>query len=178
MHIRLYYNDRMTIAFVIVGIICIIYGVTIMAAASGTPFFAVWYVLGVLFFAAAWALHAGWWENAPLLFKRAIQVVVGLAIALVVVTQGFALSAFSSQGEDDLDYLIVLGAQVHPTGRATCCATVSMLRTTTLWRTLGRAASSPADKVATRCIRKPRSWPNTWRHAASQPSESPARTPR
>ena len=116
MHTWLLYNDRMTIIFVIVGIACIFYGATIMLAASGTPFFAVWYVLGALFLAAAWAIHAGFWEGAPLLLRRGIQVVVGLAIAAVVVTQGFALSSFSSQGEDDLDYLIVLGAQVHPTG--------------------------------------------------------------
>ena len=116
MHTSLFYNGRMTIAFIIIGAVCIIYGITIMMAASGTPFFAVWYVLGALFLAAAWALHAGFWEGAPLLLKRGIQVVVGLAVAVVVITQGFALSGFSAHGEEDLDYLIVLGAQVHPNG--------------------------------------------------------------
>ena len=100
----------------ILGVICLAYGVTVMMIWSGTWFFGVWYVLGVLFLAFAWVLHSGAWDAAPLVLRRVVHVFAGVCVAVLVATQACALSGFSQHGEDNLDYIIVLGAQVRETG--------------------------------------------------------------
>lgn len=100
----------------IAGIACLAYGISIMMLWSGTGFFAVWLVLGVLLLGGAWAAHAGWWEAAPLALRRAAAGIACAALAVCVVTQGLAISSFGSHGPDDLDYVIVLGAQVRDDG--------------------------------------------------------------
>lgn len=99
----------------ILGIVCLAYGVTVMMIWSGTWFFGVWYVLGVVFLAFAWALHAGAWDSLPLMVRRVIQGFVGVCAIVLIATQACALSGFSAHEEDDLDYIIVLGAQVRET---------------------------------------------------------------
>ena len=105
-----------------VGVLCILgalsiaYGVTVMLAWSGTPFFAVWYVLGVVLLLAAWGVHAGVFAGLPVLAKRVgVGVLVVLALGLAVL-EGLVLKGFGAKGEPDLDYLVVLGAQVREDG--------------------------------------------------------------
>ena len=106
----------MAILLAILGAISIIYGITIWMIHSGTWFFAVWFAIGAAFLAAAWATQAGAWEAVPVLAKR-IGAVLLVAIALAIaVTDGLMLTQFDSKGEDNLDYVIVLGAQVMPDG--------------------------------------------------------------
>lgn len=100
----------------LLGVLCALYGVAVMMLGSGTWFFAVWFAIAAVLFGAAGAAHAQVWETLPLFFRRALQIACGACLALVAVTQACAISEFDAQGEDDLDYLIVLGAQVHETG--------------------------------------------------------------
>ena len=97
----------------IIAIICIVYGVQIMLIGSGTWFFAVWFVLGIVFLGIAVALGLGWIETWPRIVRWALGGVGCTALALCIVTQGLAISCFGSQGEDDLDCIIVLGAQIR-----------------------------------------------------------------
>lgn len=106
----------MAIVLCILGVFCVFYGVTVMLVGSGTWFFAVWYVLAVCFFAAAGIAHADVWPLVPVVIRRMVEGFVALCLGLVLVTQACALSSFNAQGEDDLDYIIVLGAQVRESG--------------------------------------------------------------
>jgi len=106
----------MAILLVILGVCSVIYGVSVMLINSGTLFFAVWYVIGALLIAAGWATHAGVWESVPLLAKRVGGVVLALALVAFVGTQALIVSKFNEHGHDNLDYLVVLGAQVLPDG--------------------------------------------------------------
>lgn len=103
------------IAFVlaILGIICVLYGVAIMGIGSGTWFFAVWYVVGALLLVAAYVAHFGWWTHVPIALRRFAEVVGALALACFIVLCGMSLSGTAAQGEEGLDYLVVLGAQVR-----------------------------------------------------------------
>ena len=105
-----------TIVLAIVGVACALYGIAIMALWSGTSFFMVWYVLAVVFLLAAWAVHAGVWENASVVVKRAVSVICAIIVAVLVVANGFIFTAFNDRGEDGLDYLVVLGAQIRTDG--------------------------------------------------------------
>jgi len=104
-----------TVLFVL-GVVCALYGVAIFAAASGTPFFAVWFGIAAIFIALGWVVQAGYWDSLNVVLKRAVQLAGCAVLALVLVTQGLALSAFSQKGESDLDWIVVLGAQVRADG--------------------------------------------------------------
>ena len=103
-----------TVALCLLGIACIGYGVSVMMIKSGTLFFAVWYALGAVFLAAALATHVGWLTLLPLVARRFGVAVLVLLVAAFGVTQGFILFGFGAKGEDGLDCIIVLGAQVRP----------------------------------------------------------------
>ena len=103
----------MSIAFAIAGILCLLYGLSVMLIWSGTKFFAVWYAIGAVLLATAWCMHSGLWERAPLAARRILEVLACLLLLGVVVFGGMSLSQFGAEGEDDLDYLVVLGAQVY-----------------------------------------------------------------
>lgn len=103
----------MAVALTIIGIACIAYGVTVMTLWSGTWFFAVWYAIGAVLLGLAWAMHSGAWGQAPVAVRRVIGIVGCVLIACVVVCGGLSISGFNQHGEDDLDYIVVLGAQIH-----------------------------------------------------------------
>lgn len=100
----------------IVGIACLAYGFTIQMVGSGTWFFAVWYVIGAVLLALAWALHSGAWNALPLALRRVFQVLCAAVLVVVAGTQALVLGDFNDRGEPDLDYIIVLGAQVREGG--------------------------------------------------------------
>ena len=106
----------MGIVLIIVGALCALYGVSIMMLWSGTPFFAVWYVLGAAFVIWGWTMCSGLWSAAPAAARNTVHALCGVAVVVLLVTQGLALSAFNEHGDDNLDCLIVLGAQVRPDG--------------------------------------------------------------
>ena len=103
----------MALVLAIIGAACIVYGIAIMSLWSGTWFFAVWYALGAILIGVGWALHSGAWEQAPVAIKRTLEIAGCALLACVIVFGGMALSGFGQQGEDDLDYIVVLGAQVY-----------------------------------------------------------------
>ena len=109
----------MTIVLVIVAIACVLYGFAILAVQSGTPFFAVWFVLGAIAAVGAIVCATGVWSTWPVAVRATIGALCCLALATVAVTWGLALSCFNGTDgteEGDLDCIIVLGAQVRPDG--------------------------------------------------------------
>ena len=109
----------MGIALAIIGIACIVYGVVVMMATSGTWFFAFWYVLGALLLVAAWFVVQGHWAALPTLARRIVSGVVVVLLAGFVCTQALILQDFNDEAEPGLDYIVVLGAQVRPWGPST-----------------------------------------------------------
>ena len=100
----------------VIGALLAVYGVTIMVTWSGTWFFAVWYVLAAIAFALGALVHTGTWETIPTIIKRIGAGCAVIALAMLVITQVFILGGFNETPDDDADYLVVLGAQVYPTG--------------------------------------------------------------
>ena len=102
----------MALALSIAGIACILYGVSVMAIWSGTWFFAFWYALGAVLLGAAWAVHSGAWSALPAGIRHAAGAACLAFFAVILVTQACILTEFNDRGEDGLDYVVVLGAQV------------------------------------------------------------------
>ncbi len=106
----------MGIVFILLGIACVGYGILVLGTNSGTGFFAVWFLIAALFFVLALFTFFGVWGRLPRGVRIAGVVILCLALAVFVCVEGRIATGFSGKGEKDLDYLIVLGAQVRTGG--------------------------------------------------------------
>lgn len=106
----------MPIIFAVCGVVSILYGAKIMLINSGTWFFLFWFALGAVLLLAALALHLDWWKTLPVAARRATGIVAGLLLAGFIVTQALIITDFNDRGEEGLDCIVVLGAQVYETG--------------------------------------------------------------
>lgn len=106
----------MQLVFIIIGIICILYGVCVLGTNSGTAFFAVWFVLGAVFIGLAVLAGLHIWEGLPKAVRIFSFILICALAVVFVFVEILIAGSFSSKGEKDLDYLIVLGAQVRENG--------------------------------------------------------------
>ena len=107
----------MSVLLLLMGCASIAYGVMLMRRRSGTFFYTVWCALGAALLATAWAVHAGVWDAMPTTLKHVVTVLLVALIGVLACVNGFIFSQFNASAEPDLDYLIVLGAQIYRGGR-------------------------------------------------------------
>ena len=131
----------LTVLFVALGVLNALYGCTVLATGSGTAFFAVWFLLALAFFGLAIGTHLGVWDKVPALVRRGFLVVLGAAFALFIAVEGLIMTQFGAHGEPDLDYIVVLGAQVREDGPSVVLA-----------HRLNTAYTYLAENEATVCI--------------------------
>lgn len=105
-----------TIVWMILAAVCLGYGIMVRAVGSGTGFFMVWLGLGILCILIAAANRRDLWKRAPDLIRMFITLVVIIGTGCFVVVEGGIISGFYQHGQPDLDYIIVLGAQVYESG--------------------------------------------------------------
>lgn len=98
------------------SVCCVLYGAAIYSIHSGTRFYAVWFAAALAVFAIAQAVKHRMWARLPKWLKNAVRIFCALFLALFITVEGLILSGFNSRGEADLDYIIVLGAQVREDG--------------------------------------------------------------
>lgn len=92
-----------------ISVFCILYGLFVFSAKSGSKFYLFWLGLGILL----WLLNK-YWDQIP--FHNFI---IGLGILIIVIflfVEGLIIHAFISKPSSDLDVIVVLGAQVHSYG--------------------------------------------------------------
>ena len=106
----------MVVVLTLLGFASIAYGVAIMMVGSGTWFFAFWYVLAAVLFGLAFSAHVGVWDMLPIAARRVLTVLACILAIGFALTQICVASGFSQRGEDDLDCIVVLGAQVFEDG--------------------------------------------------------------
>lgn len=96
--------------------VCGVYGILIFGTGSGTGFFLVWIVLAVVFLALGISALFGLWEKVPKPVVRILAVFVLVGIILFGAVEVMIAGQLHAQGEPELDYIIVLGAQVRENG--------------------------------------------------------------
>ena len=101
---------------IILALVCGTYGIAVRAIGSGTAFFAVWLVLAVFFVCVAIGIHFNLWKIFPDILKKGISIVLAGCLASFLIIEGLVISQMHTEGPDNLDYLIVLGAQVYKNG--------------------------------------------------------------
>ncbi len=108
-------TDLMIICFII-GILSILYGICIMRAASGTMFFMVWFIIGACLLALGICIRVHILSTIPKTVKGIFLALIAVGAITLFVTWGLVCSHFHDKGNKNIDYLIVLGAQVKPSG--------------------------------------------------------------
>lgn len=107
----------MAAVFLIIGIVCLVYCLAILVSGVyGSWFFLTWGAAGIALIILAWFLHAGFWTMLPVLVRKTAVIFCLLGLALFLLVEGLIISGFHQKGKEDLDYLIVLGAQIWPSG--------------------------------------------------------------
>ncbi len=108
--------DKKEIATGILALICLVYGLVVYRVQSGTSTYLLWIALAIFFLALTVGLHMQLWAKLPQVIRRITAVLVSLAVLVFVVVEGCIISGFFAKGSDQLDYIIVLGAQVYEDG--------------------------------------------------------------
>ena len=97
------------------GVLFVFYGVLILQVGSGTGFWLLWEVLGIFLFLWAALVHKKVFarhKTAGMIW----HVLASAAIAVLTLLCGMISGDFSAKGGQNLDYIIVLGAQVREDG--------------------------------------------------------------
>lgn len=100
---------------VVLAVTSAAYGVHVWAAHSGTGFWMVWIAIACVCALAAVATWFGWWAMLPKVVRRVGVVVLCAGLLAFGVVEGFVINGMRAAGEPGLDYVVVLGAQVHKT---------------------------------------------------------------
>ncbi len=103
------------IVFILAGI-SILYGFVILAVRSGSSFFMVWFAVGILLAADGICTHFGLFSAMPKALHVTLLSLLGAALAVFLFAQGLVISGFFPTGERNLDYILVLGAQIREDG--------------------------------------------------------------
>ena len=98
------------------AVCCELYGIKVFLAGSGTAFFAIWLIIGLIFAVLAYAVKRSVWKRLPRTVRKIICILLCIGILFFAVVEGCIMSRFFDKGTEDLDYIIVLGAQVYENG--------------------------------------------------------------
>ena len=104
------------ILFMIIGILCVLYGIAVFLIRSGTMFYAVWLAMGACFLLLGFLARIRFYDRLPKILKALLLIAAAAVILLFIICEGFVLRGFGSRAPEGLDYLIVLGAQVREDG--------------------------------------------------------------
>lgn len=98
------------------AILNLCYGIMVYLVGSGTNSFLIWAVLAVVCFYLFWRTGTGVWTKKPLGLKVLISVLLCVILNVFLLCQAAILSGMFQHGQPDMDYIIVLGAQMRDSG--------------------------------------------------------------
>lgn len=100
------------------GILLIAYFLSIaLFTGHGNNFFFIWLAAGLLLIGAGILKKKGlFFTELPIWLKRLFLIAVCIGTAVFVFVEGCILSGFAAKAPDNLDYIIVLGAQIKKDG--------------------------------------------------------------
>lgn len=100
---------------IFLGILSALYGILVLQVGSGSSFWLLWEAIGVFFLIWAFLLYSGFFALHKTI-KSIFHVLVAAAVVVLVIFCGMIVGKFTAEGKPDLDYIIVLGAQVREDG--------------------------------------------------------------
>ena len=109
---------RKMISFICVlaAVFCLGYCAVVFMIKSGSRFYLVWAAGCVFFLVLAYLLRSGLWYRIPITLRRIFGAAALAGAVLFVIVECCIISRFRDRGRENLDYIIVLGAQMKPAG--------------------------------------------------------------
>lgn len=101
---------------ILAAFLCFLYCFIVFRIRSGSSFYLIWGLGGLFFIGVALMVKIDWWSQFPLLLRRVICGVLLAGVLAFVVAEGCIFAHYRDQGRPDLDYIIVLGAQMKERG--------------------------------------------------------------
>ncbi len=92
--------------------VCFLYGICILRINDGTNFFAIWFILGFFFLLPIFDKKLNIWKSISRPIRYILIGTLGLLIGIFLFVEACIVSGFKYRNESNLDYIIVLGAQV------------------------------------------------------------------
>lgn len=109
-------NRVMRGIFLALMLICLVYAVSIYMVGSGTFSFVIWFVLAALSGVAFYLSGNGRWLKIPVMVRSICCGLIAAALITVIICIICMISHFNDKGAENLDYIIVLGAQMRVGG--------------------------------------------------------------
>jgi uncharacterized SAM-binding protein YcdF (DUF218 family) len=110
------FTPGIRIFWMILTALCLLYAVMVYLVGSGTFSFVIW-IAGAVFFEICFVLSGkGRWAAVPAAARCVTYGVLAVIATVFVICQIAILSHFYDKGEKNLDYVIVLGAQMRSSG--------------------------------------------------------------
>ena len=100
---------------IMIGIISALYGIIVLQVGSGTMFWVLWEMIALFFLFWAFLIYKDFFATYKI-FKIIFHLVLVVGIAVMIIFCGMIAKEFNAKGKPDLDYIIVLGAQVRENG--------------------------------------------------------------
>ncbi len=109
-------NSLWQYCWIALAVLFALYGLLVRSIGSGTGFFIVWLTMSFLALLFAAAAHFHLWSMLPGWVKVILLVFVVIAAGIFCFVEAQIINEFKEKPEKDLDYLVVLGAQIHESG--------------------------------------------------------------
>ncbi|WP_024864329.1 YdcF family protein [Butyrivibrio sp. FCS014] len=110
------FTQKIRILWFFLSILCLGYSLMVYLVGSGTLSFTIW-LAGAAFFALCCFLAGEKrWSKVPKAVRYAAYIALAVFASVFMTCQIAILSHFFDKGESDLDYIIVLGAQMRESG--------------------------------------------------------------
>lgn len=104
------------VIFLVLALLFAVYGIAIFSIHSGSRFYMVWFGLSGLCLILAAFTRFGLFGKISMPVRVIALSILGLCVLLFLYTQIRILTHFKDTAPDNLDYIIVLGAQMRPDG--------------------------------------------------------------
>ncbi len=105
-----------TVLCMALALLSAFYAFAVMKTHSGTGFWKVWLVIAAVFALLAVGIRRQLVGGAPRIIRGVIIAVVCIGIAIFGTVEGCIISNMHARGDQHLDYVVVLGAQVRKSG--------------------------------------------------------------
>lgn len=101
---------------ILLSVLCAMYGASVASIKSGSSFYMIWYAAAALFLLLAIGHRLSLWHRCNPILRKIILALFLVGLAVFVSVEGMIASQFFKPAEPNLDYVIVLGAQVRVDG--------------------------------------------------------------
>lgn len=107
------FTPGIRILWFVLALMCLLYAVMVYLVGSGTYSFVIWLAGALFFFLCFFFAGKGRWGAVPSVIRYMTYTGVSIIAVVFLICQTLIMTHFFDKGERDLDYIIVLGAQMR-----------------------------------------------------------------